>query len=209
MLSTQHQKIHVSTLTGKLEDFKAISTDTTSNDFCNRMYRSKNKKIICTWCYSQNSLTGFRKNSVPALQRNSALLSEPLTELPFINSAFFRFDAHGELINTNNLINYLRIAEVNPHCNFALWTKRIDLVNEVFGDLGAVKPLNFILVYSNPIIDNVVSEVPNRYFDKIFNNVESTEATGDFMPCTGQKCKDCLNCYKHDGLTVIVEHVKK
>ena len=67
--------------------------------------------------------------------------------LPTILDAFFRFNAHGELINLTHLENLVRIAKKNPHCNFALWTKRNDLIVKYFKTRD--KPKNFILVYSN------------------------------------------------------------
>ena len=67
------------------------------------------------------------------------------------------------------------------------------------------KPKNLILIFSNPKIDTIKS-VP-KHFDKIFNNV-----TGDNFKerqnCTGQKCIECMQCYKHDGASVIVEKTK-
>ena len=47
-----------------------------------------------------------------------------------------------------------------------------------------------------------------KYFDKTFNNVLADEAV-PLQNCTGQKCKDCLLCYKHDTTPTIVEKVKK
>ena len=41
--------------------------------------------------------------------------------LPIILDAFFRFNAHGELINEINLINYINIALKNPHCTFSVY----------------------------------------------------------------------------------------
>ena len=40
------QQIHVSKMTGKLEGFKAISTNTTSNAFCLKMFNAKNIQYV-------------------------------------------------------------------------------------------------------------------------------------------------------------------
>jgi len=82
-----------------------------------------------------------------------------------------------------------------------LWTKRVGIVRK---NLHHV-PDNMILVYSNPKIDNVMSSPP-RGFDRVFNNV--SESYDGEANCTGQKCMDCLLCYKRDTTQVIVEHVK-
>ena len=201
--------VHISKMSGKLEGFKSISTNTLTNKFCIRMNKS-NKNTICSVCYSHNMLNGFRKNTAPALQRNSDLLgSRSLTkeELPFIMDSFFRFSAHGELINIQHLANLVEITEHNPHCTFSLWTKRKDYIARLFSHRA--KPANLILIYSNPKISNILPEhkIP-KYFDKTFNNVLSDEAVS-LQNCTGQKCKDCLLCYKHDTTNIIVEKVKR
>ncbi len=201
--------VHISTMSGKLEGFRAISTNTLTNKFCLKMHKAS-KSTICSVCYSYSMLNGFRKNTAPALQRNSDLLSSrSLTkeELPFIKDSFFRFSAHGELINVQHLANLIDITEHNPHCMFSLWTKRKDYVERLFSYRS--KPSNLILIYSNPKISNILPKhkMP-EYFDKTFNNVLTNEAIL-LQNCTGQKCKDCLLCYKHDTTFTIVEKVKK
>ena len=201
--------VHISTMTGKLEGFRAISTNTLTNKFCIKMNKAS-KKTICSVCYSHSMLNGFRKNTAPALQRNSDLLSSrSLTkeELPFIMDSFFRFSAHGELINIQHLANLTEIAEHNPHCTFSLWTKRKDYVERLFS--YRAKPSNLILIYSNPKISNILPKhkIP-EYFDKTFNNVLEHESV-DQQNCTGQKCADCLLCYTKNDVKTIVEKVKK
>ena len=87
--------VHISHLNGKLEKFRAISVNTLSNKFCQKMHNVKpEKEIICTDCYSWALLQGFRKNVAVALQRNSDLLSSRVLaqkELPRIHDKEFRF----------------------------------------------------------------------------------------------------------------------
>ena len=228
------QTVHISKLNGKLEGFQAISVNTLSNDFCQAMHNIKRDDVICRKCYSFATLESkrFGSNLEKALQRNSDLLSKPLDEdcVPFINAAYFRFDAHGELINRVHFENLILIARNNSHCKFALWTKRKDIVNLVKRDMKQNSdefPNNFILVWSNPIVDDV-HFVPPKGFDYVFNNV--TGSASDIMykhnvgggvtitknamadihykPCTGQKCKDCLNCYDFDTNPCVIEKVK-
>ena len=202
-------EVHVSKMTGKLDGFKAISTNTVTNPFCIKMNKA-NDNIICSHCYSHTMmLKTFRKNCQPAFQRNSDLLSGRVLEqeeLPLILDAFLRFDSHGELINITNLINYVNIAKKNPHCSFGLWTKRKDIVNKYFKDNEC--PTNLILIYSNPKISNILSRPP-RHFHRTFNNVLEHEEV-ERQNCTGQQCKNCLLCYTpNNGVTTIVEKVKK
>ena len=200
--------VHISKMTGKLEGFQAISTNTTTNEYCMKQNAVANTKNICTHCYSHTMLKSYRKNMQPALQHNSDYLSSRVHDpeyLPTILQAFFRFNAHGELINLTHLENLVNIAKKNPHCRFALWTKRNDLIVKYFRDND--KPSNFVLVYSNPMISTVMSKLP-KHFDKTFNNVLEHEKV-ELQNCTGQKCKDCLLCYQHGTTDTIVEKVKK
>lgn len=203
------QTIHISIMTGKLDGLRAISTNTRTNDYCIKQNASGDPDNICTKCYSHTMLSSYRKNMQPALQRNSdALSAAPLAPdaIPRILDAVFRFDAHGELINDTHLSNLCAIATRNPRTSFALWTKRNDLVSKHFR--SNPKPVNLILIYSNPKISNIMKRPP-RYFDRTFNNVLEHEHV-EQQNCTGQKCADCLLCYTPgNGVTTIVEKVKK
>lgn len=202
------EKIHISKMTGKLDGFQAISTNTMTNEYCIKQNAKNDNNNICKHCYSHTMLRSYRKNMQPSLQRNSDLLSDRILsteELPTVLNAFFRFNAHGELINETHLINLVNIALHNPHCNFALWTKRNDIIAKYFRSND--KPKNFILVYSNPKISNILEKLP-KHFDKTFNNVLEHEHI-EKQNCTGQQCKSCLLCYQHNGVSTIVEKVKK
>ncbi len=203
------QTIHISIMTGKLDGLRAISTNTRTNEYCIKQNASGDPNNICTKCYSHTMLSSYRKNMQPALQRNSdALSAAPLAPdaIPRILDAVFRFDAHGELINDTHLSNLCAIATRNPRTSFALWTKRNDIVSKHFR--SNPKPVNLILIYSNPKISNIMRKPP-RYFDRTFNNVLEHEHV-EQQNCTGQKCADCLLCYTPgNGVTTIVEKVKK
>ena len=94
----------------------------------------------------------------------------------------------------------------NPHCSFALWTKRKSLINQFYDKRD--KPKNLILIYSNARIDTVMKSPP-KHFDRTFNNV-TKENFVEQQNCTGQKCKNCLLCYTpNNGVSTIVEAVKK
>jgi len=111
--------VHISKMTGKLDGFKAISTNTMTNPYCIKQNANGKADNICTKCYSHTMLKSYRKNMQPALQRNSEALANKVLDidlLPTILDAFFRFNAHGELINLTHLENLNRIARKNPHC---------------------------------------------------------------------------------------------
>ena len=203
------QTIHISKMSGKLDGLRAISTNTVSNDFCQKMYNSGNGNNICTKCYSNKMLRTYRKNTQAALQRNSDLLSKSVDDAVLkatrIMDAFLRLNAHGELINEQHLSNLVRLAELKPYTSFTLWTKRKNIVRKFFDTHD--KPDNLILIYSNPRISSIMDSPP-EYFDKTFNNVLEHESV-DQQNCTGQKCADCLLCYTKNDVKTIVEKVKK
>jgi hypothetical protein len=204
----QTKVIHISNMTGKLDGFKAISSNTITNPYCIKQNATGDQSNICTKCYSHIMLKSYRKNMQASLERNSQALGNailPIDQLPVILDAFFRFNAHGELINDIHLTNLVNITIKNPSCNFALWTKQNGIIKKYF-DINA-KPSNLILIYSNPKISTILSKPP-KYFDKTFNNVLESEYQ-DQQNCTGQQCKNCLLCYKHNGINTIVEKVKK
>lgn len=204
----QQSVIHISKMTGKLDGFKAISSNTITNPYCIKQNASGDSSNICTKCYSNIMLKSYRKNMQASLERNSQALANsvlPLDQLPIVLDAFFRFNAHGELINEIHLQNLVNITIKNPSCNFALWTKQNGIIRKYFDNNS--KPSNLILIYSNPKISTILAKIP-KHFDKTFNNVLEIEYQ-DQQNCTGQQCKTCLLCYKHNGINTIVEKVKK
>ena len=78
-------------MSGKLEGLRAISTNTTTNDYCIKQYEKKDSNNICTFCYSQEMLRTYRKNMANALQRNSDIIAKKVIHedgLPIILDAF-------------------------------------------------------------------------------------------------------------------------
>ena len=161
-------KLHISKGSFKLDKIDNISTNTKTNEFCIKQH--KNKNSICFKCYSFKGLD-FRKNMIPLLENNSKLLSTNIIDidfLPIIYNIYFRFNSHGELINEIHLINLINIVNKNKHCNFALWTKRNDIIKKYFDK--NIKPDNLILIYSNSKLNNPMNKPP-KYFNKTFNNI--------------------------------------
>ena len=201
------QVVHVSKHeAGKLQNFLAVNTNTLTNDFCQKMHSAKGD-TICKDCYSWDMLHGSRKNCQVSFERNSQLLSTAIldtAQLPLFNSLWVRIDAHGELINEIHFHNIVLIARHNPETTITLFTKRKKIVWDWIKKHGEI-PNNLILVFSNPKKDKI-RETPPRYFHKVFNTVTRPHKREN---CTGQKCINCLACYRFDGKSVLIERVKK
>ena len=216
----QKVNFHKSKLLGKLEDFEAYGTNTITNKFCYDRFteaKIKNKEAgftidICGVCYSEKSLKGYRKATQTALDKNEILAEKLLDEneiKQFLTlKVYERFLHHGDLLTAKcdhegNIIkkyndytmieNFCRIAEYNPHCTFSIWTKQKKIITRFFNDRN--KPINLIVIYSNLNVNKPLEKIPHN-FDKVFNNVLKMDYVSK-QNCSGQKCKDCLRCYKH------------
>jgi hypothetical protein len=195
-------KLKISEMTGKLANIPALNTNPLSNPFCIKMQVCEGS--ICSKCYSCSMLKTFRSGCIPAWEGNGKILSEgPLdpADIPTIASVYFRFGAHGELLNDAHFLNLCAVARANPRTRFVLWTKRKDIVNRNRAEV----PANMGLIWSNPMLDKVVKKAP-RGFDKVFNVV--TEQSNR-VNCGGKKCWDCAKCYDpQDKDQCIIEKLK-
>jgi len=200
-------KIQMSEMTGKLKNIQAINTNPLSNDWCIAMSNSPNKNIICTECYSCSMLKAYRRNCVPAFERNSIALSVAELkddELPKLKANdIIRIHAHGELINDIHLTNVLKLVNKYKNKTFSLYTKRKDIIENKFGNTS--KPENLILVYSNPTIDTPLVNMP-KHFDKVFNVCRATNL--DKINCGALSCNTCRKCYDKSKENIIYEMIK-
>ena len=193
--------IHITIGSGKMEGINSINVSSLENPYCIAM--SKNKDLVCSKCYS-NRYSKLRPSLENVLIRNTELLTKndlTFEDIPVINALYFRFNSFGELYNEQYLYNLILICEKNPDTMFALWTKRRKMVIR-FNRCNL--PNNLILVYSEPIINDVnwVLEFP---FDKQFTVVDKTYI-GD-KNCSKQ-CLNCLKCYKKNEIIFIIELIK-
>lgn len=207
-------QIKKSKMSGKLLYLDAINSNTLSNEFCIKEHQSPVKNKICKKCFSFEMLETYRVNCIPNFENNSVALSTMIhtdySYLKFRND-IVRLHGHGELINQTHLHNFVELVKFFPKHTFALWSKRTDIIRKYFKIKRIPQatnkiPTNLILVYSNPIVDKVMTKIP-RPFHKVFNNV-SEHYTGGDENCTGQKCNDCRLCYKFDAENIIIEQEK-
>ena len=186
----------------KIYGIPSISTNPLDNSWCIRM--SGTEGTVCQHCYSIRSLKTYHASGNKVYSENFTELQKPLSEVPFLNYAYFRFHANGELGGTEHFRNFVRIAEANPHCTFTLWTKRHRLVSSFLAGGRGGKPENLILIYSSPKL-NVKADLP-KWFDKVFTVYDQEHALE--INCR-QRCIDCLKCYQKNGPVYINEVGRK
>lgn len=194
--------LKISIMSGKLKGIAAINTNPLTNSFCQRMSKGSG---VCSQCYSQKMLKTFRQSCVKAWERNSNELSERLLEypeLPQLNFAYVRLNAHGELVNKTHLDNLGLIAKRNPDTTFVLWTKRRELLRNF------VKPANMILVYSTAKING--KPILPKGFDKVFTvySKEYIKKHPEVRINCSKKCAPCLLCYRKNPVEFINEVLK-
>jgi len=188
-------------MTGKLSGIASINTNPLTNPFCVEMHKS-DENIICSYCYSISMLEGFRKNCVPAFQRNSDALIEEISDddIPKIKENMARFHSHGELLNQQHLLNFIMIAASYEEKRFVLFTKRRGMIRS----LTAPVPDNLVMIFSNPRLNAEMDTVPEG-FHKTFNVVNED---GYEINCGGKSCLDCQQCWSRVGNRTIIERLK-
>lgn len=197
-------KLHITTGSGKMANIFSINTPASTNPFCQMMAKTD---AICKSCYATRN-EAFRKNLVPAFQKNvDALLSSDFVP-PSIPHKVIRFHSYGELHNPTHLANFIKIAFANPDTFFTLWTKRANYV-QAYLRKGGVVPSNMNLIYSNPAL-NSERKTPPKGFDKVFNvhDKKGIEENGVTVNCGAKDCSSCMLCYTKNDVKVINEKKK-
>ena len=54
-----------------------------------------------------------------------------------------------------------------------------------------------------PILYELPGQAPDKTFNNVHHNIDIEKQN-----CTGQRCIDCLKCYKHDTTKTIIEAIK-
>lgn len=188
--------LHMSKLSGKLEDFMSISTSVWENDFCKS--RQKIDGSICSECYAAASR--WRKQLTTPLSNNTKVLTEKLyevTDLPYVPTLTLRLESHGDINNLTQARNYIRLAKRNPHCIFTLWTKNHAVMDAAIKIEG--KPENMICGVSS-LFKNKVEKKKYPWTDFVFTVYTADYATEHNITINcPRKCKTCMKCYTPDN----------
>lgn len=202
---------------GKMFGMQSISTSCLCNENCKRYCQIEGS--ICEWCFVQSMLE-YRANMRPCLKRNTEILTSSILnddDLPLINACYFRFEAFGDLNNDIQLINYINICKKNPDVHFALWTKNLHILKQVFegrfNNQKSKKPKNLVVVLSSMFVNGhnsiSVDQLP-WYVDKTFTVYDKNyiKENGVEINCGAKNCLKCHKCYKKTGAVEIREQLK-
>lgn len=185
---------------GKMEFIKSISTSSATNPHC--IERRKNNESVCAHCYAETYLK-MRPSLRNRLEENSKILSTELLKeegLPTINALIYRFESFGDLINSTHLKNFIRIAKYNSGTKFALWTKNLWILDEVFNKEKVSKPKNLTIVVSSPLVNRTMELDLNKYWmiSHVFTvyDKEFAKEHKIGINCGARNCFKCQKCYR-------------
>lgn len=172
------------------------------------IFKSKCPGSVCSKCYSLK-MTRAYKNLKQKMRENYAATltwNGEQSELPFLNAAFIRISAFGELEDIRHFHFLNSLFKKNPHCQFTMWTKEKDIVAEYYQNNK--KPNNLILIYSSYMI-NAPESLP-AYFDKVFTAYfkDYVEKNNVKINCGARQCATCKLCYSKNKVVYINEFEK-
>lgn len=187
-------------------------------------------------CYAVRSAVFHNNAIIPAWGRNTILLrNDPakvqreITEFCNKNIVkYFRFHTAGEIENMEQLKLYCDICKANPEVTFYIYTKRFDLLYQLFDINATPIPDNFIINLSewHGNVENFIQSVeyPNStkaFFEKWFNvfafddHTEKSAYAATLHHCpainekgreTGITCAQCRRCMKAGNKTAVFVH---
>jgi hypothetical protein len=197
---------------GKMKGIKSIGTSCANNPHC--IARRQNGESVCSKCYAMTYMK-MRKSLQEHLEDNAKILANTLLEgreVPVTNELIYRFESFGDLYNATHLKNYVTIANHNPYTKFALWTKNIWILDEVFNKAGIKKPENLSIVVSSPLLNQPMKLDRERYWmvDHMFTVYEKDFIANNNIEinCGARSCLGCRKCYMDKDTFYINEQLK-
>lgn len=186
----------------------SLSTAVTVNPHC--IKRMQKGDSICAHCFAASMMKRYQGLN-NCLASNAEILTTsvlPLSVLPLIPSRYFRFEAFGDIINTNQVINYFNIAKKNPDTLCALWTKNPHIIAKAI-EMGHDKPANMQIVLSSPLVNKPVKATKYSFIDKIFTVYDKQTAKGVNINCGARSCLACGRCYRPNPDGAKIQYVNE
>lgn len=180
---------------------------------------NKTDVLICAFCFA-NNLLEFKKNIQNPLDKNTEILTSEIledNEIPFINRMVFRFESFGDLHNTIQAINYIKIAVKNPHCTFAWWSKRPNIIADAMKQLEIENlPNNIVCIFSSYYLNKINREITKKYdfinvVFTVFDKYYLEEHPEIEIHCGSRQCLNCLKCYtrREKGNVIYINELVK
>ena len=196
--------------TAKMAKVVSLSTDINSNPVC--IGRQKIAGSICSQCFAArmwDNNRGVYRSVNKAFADNTAILCGRLLttdEIPVIDPKRFPlFEAFADLQNATQVLNYFKIARLNPGVRFALWTKNPGFVAKAL--TVSPKPDNLQIVLSSMRINHAANGDAFGFIDKVFTvyDPETIQRDGVAINCGARSCFTCRRCYdpNPDGVKVM------
>lgn len=207
--------IHVSALTGKLENFYSISSSVAENDICKA--RAKNCNSICSKCYAANSVS-YRNNLRLALLINHIILNcfdiperiWRLLSIPSVNGKA-RIESHGDVASVQASDNIVKIIRSHEWLLFGTWTKNFGFYYRTFLKYG--NPENMSFLVSSDIVNKVLElpEYIKPFVDHVFTvfTLDYVKEHNIKIHCGYHHCKDCMLCYTKGNKQFYVNEILK
>ena len=205
----KNREIFISTHADKMKWIPSINFwGTEARRFC--LKNAENPDLICSKCYAIRK-TLYQPGSMLSGMRNSYLLKKYSPEPQKMNYQIFRFNSLGELSDTDEYVFMTEICKRNPETMFALYTKRLDIVEKA--ERGMNRPKNLIVIDSWPYVADVKephADGPRRGAEKIFSIYPRVYAEKKSIQinCGAKSCNSCRICYRHGTATVVNELLK-
>lgn len=175
--------------------------------------------LICGFCFA-NNLLEFKKNIQTPLDKNTEILTSRIlddSEIPFINRFVFRFESFGDLHNTVQAINYISIAQKNPHCTFAWWSKRPNIIADAMMELNITTlPENIVCIFSSYYLNKINTAITKKYdfinvVFTVFDKYYLEEHPEIEIHCGSRQCLGCMKCYtrRQKGNVIYINELVK
>lgn len=194
-------------LTAKMKNMKAISTSCVENHFCK--CRMENPDLICSHCFARGIMINYAAAGEHGAQNADLLANHivPAELLPRFNKTveIIRIEATGDVATVTHAINYIRIAQANPHVIFAWWSKNPGLIDKAIKLAG--RPENVVFIASSPRL-NEQERIRYSWIDKVFTVYDADHAAGVEINCGARDCFKCRRCYSRDTERIINELLK-
>lgn len=228
-LSDCRKTANISTPPAKMGGIACISTSTTNNAFCNALRNSCNSlDLVCKHCFAYEGLS-YKGDSVNEFFTNNDFMKCEILSLrdcmtiaqaiKYNCLTLVRFESHGELETTIQVLNYFNIArccsEIGLHS--ALWFKNKFIFLQAIKKYDIKKPEGFYIVQSS-LFKNIPCEKCHPYVDKIFTVYDEIYLINKFMltpsevynfiNCDAKKCFNCKLCYSKNETVYINEILK-